>query len=865
MYRIPGDQLAFHGRPGGVKWRLSDGGVEVEGEGIARTRGEPRTAERAWSDHAEAINLAAVKYGVPVELIVATMCTESGVDATSFRKEPGYTSDAATPHRVSYGMMHTLLSTAQAMAAANGIPGPVTKDWLFTPANSIAVGTAYIAAQKAKTGLDPILVAAAYNSGGVTTSTSNRWRLVQFFSAQTPPHCDRYLQFLNDFWAVLSVHAVRPALSLWQYFHQTPFVFPVPADAPSPQLAQSGESPTEQSVQRYHDHLEKRHRGGWFPIGANTVWHGGVHLRTAEGARVVAFADGEVVAARLGEGSKGSGAYGSTRFVLVRHELTGRLLNEAAAGVVGKRWTGLKIRSAKGCNLRPEPTRAKTALGLLTGGDEVELVAAEPRAAEGFAWLEVKVKASATAALVGAAGWMAYLDDAVERVYAEPEHVFDPAARKALYSLYMHLGDERLDPTSPRLADLPWLQKDGKPDPALLDQLRGGGVVKLSAPVHAGDPLWSLGSYGSLLHAAPLVHWELFSEENLLPKLETAEDAAEDFQLHTKAIFSMVKQQFLGSDENLDAGEVAAFYQSDSQAPRLRRFACRFMSEWAVDPDAAVKNLEGRFNTWGLADRLRPYAWWRDAAANGVALPASPHVWHYHPVSFVELVGGLTRKVPPVVMPKAAGGVASAPAVAADSSTQLPVTPQPADVWAKEDGAKVPHFCQASAPWGARTLGSALTVAAAGCAITSVAMCLRFFGHDVDPKAVDEYLDDHSGYQGDSVIWQTALDAGSTPGKKKLTFEKFVSDKAQFEPVLQARLAANLPTIAWVDYGSDAGQAGNHFVVAVGRLASGQFVMNDPASTSGNGAADPSDDNLFNKTSRKQGYNVVKLITFTAA
>lgn len=529
-YAVPPDQLTFHARFGGIKWRLTTGGIEVDGEGIARTRGEPKTAQRAWTEHNEAINQWAVAYGVPVELIVATMCTESGSDAKSFRQEPGYTSDAATPHRVSYGMMHTLLSTAKAMATANAITDTITKEWLFTPANSIRVGTAYMKSQKTVTGLDPVLVGAAYNSGGVTQNAGNRWKLMQFFSPETAPHCDRFMQFFNDFWAVLNAHPVRPAFSIWQHFHQTPFVFPVRADAASRETATTGAGVTEESIKHYFEHVERKHQGGFFPLGANTVWHGGVHLRTAEAAPVAAFADGEVIAARVGEGDKGSASYGSTRFVLVRHVITGGLLNEVASDLAGKKFVGLRIKSAKGCNFRPEPKKGPNPLGLLVDPDVVDIEDPVPTQAEGLLWLKVKVKAAKTASLVGKSGWIAYLDDSMERLYEEPERIFDPEARKTYFSLYAHLGSEALVASNPHLADVTWVLKDGKPDQAVLDQLRSGDVVKLGVPVHAGDTLWTLGQYGSFGSRCAVLHWEIFSEENLLPKLEAAEDANSDFQ-----------------------------------------------------------------------------------------------------------------------------------------------------------------------------------------------------------------------------------------------------------------------------------------------------------------------------------------------
>lgn len=63
---------------------------------------------------------------------------------------------------------------------------------------------------------------------------------------------------------------------------------------------------------------------GQFPLGANNTWHGGVHLPLASPAQmIVAPFDGEIVALRLGEdASSATGLYGSTNFLLLRHQLS---------------------------------------------------------------------------------------------------------------------------------------------------------------------------------------------------------------------------------------------------------------------------------------------------------------------------------------------------------------------------------------------------------------------------------------------------------------------------------------------------------------------------------------------------------------
>ena len=57
--------------------------------------------------------------------------------------------------------------------------------------------------------------------------------------------------------------------------------------------------------------------GGYFPVGLNGTWHGGIHLPIRSGADVRAMLDGTVVAARNGPVPSG----GSNNFVLLRHEI----------------------------------------------------------------------------------------------------------------------------------------------------------------------------------------------------------------------------------------------------------------------------------------------------------------------------------------------------------------------------------------------------------------------------------------------------------------------------------------------------------------------------------------------------------------
>lgn len=193
-----------------IRWRLTRDGVEIEDSGVERTKGRPATVTRVWENYGREINEAARSARVPSALIVATICTESGGKADATRLEPGYVSDEKTPHKVSIGLTQTLLSTAQAsMQMSFG------RDWLLIPGNAIAAGTNYIAKQAQETGLDPPLVAAAYNAGKLyhQPGSQNRWKLRQF-PIGTGQHCDRFVRFFNDAVFVLANHSTPPAVDI---------------------------------------------------------------------------------------------------------------------------------------------------------------------------------------------------------------------------------------------------------------------------------------------------------------------------------------------------------------------------------------------------------------------------------------------------------------------------------------------------------------------------------------------------------------------------------------------------------------------------------------------------------------------------
>ncbi len=169
---------------GGVRWQLTADGVLVEGDSVPRrTVGEPATARRIWRDFGAYIQQSCARNGVPVELVVACIATESRGVINATLKEPD--------GRQSVGLMQTLIGTAQEVMGR-----AVSYEELLTPEVSIEAGTRYLKRQYEKTKFQPPLAAAAYNAGGLYQARdqdNNRWNL-----RSTGDHIDRFVLYFND-------------------------------------------------------------------------------------------------------------------------------------------------------------------------------------------------------------------------------------------------------------------------------------------------------------------------------------------------------------------------------------------------------------------------------------------------------------------------------------------------------------------------------------------------------------------------------------------------------------------------------------------------------------------------------------------
>lgn len=212
--------MAWKQYKGGRRWRiLADGAIEVERQGVLRTGGQPLTMRRLLDQHGDAMREAASRFDVPLAWIMGMIPIEAlmrahkagglEADPVSLRHEPGYTSDSATPNRVSAGLMQTLLSTARDMAKRHGLPSPQAARDLYDPRTSILLGTAYMAHQieryQAGVGgvaFDFVHMTGAYNAGSVRADTSeggNPFHLVTYSATRT----ERAIRWHNDALSVL--------------------------------------------------------------------------------------------------------------------------------------------------------------------------------------------------------------------------------------------------------------------------------------------------------------------------------------------------------------------------------------------------------------------------------------------------------------------------------------------------------------------------------------------------------------------------------------------------------------------------------------------------------------------------------------
>jgi transglycosylase-like protein with SLT domain len=231
--------MKWNSYEGGTKWaRLPSGEIISErrdslnmllslkkcGGYLFRTVGDPTTAHTALQDFGGALEKVSKRFDVPVYVLFAMMAIEatkqkrdrSHFDPRCCREEPGYTSDEKTPHRVSPGLMQTLITTARGenkrrelYLDIDGELEDLTREDLFIPERSIMLGASYMRHQidrkeSDEIGFDdddPILLCSAYNAGSVRPTSKNDFHLLTYGGNS---RIEKFIAFNNDMISVLS-------------------------------------------------------------------------------------------------------------------------------------------------------------------------------------------------------------------------------------------------------------------------------------------------------------------------------------------------------------------------------------------------------------------------------------------------------------------------------------------------------------------------------------------------------------------------------------------------------------------------------------------------------------------------------------
>jgi len=216
----------WHSQFEGQEWRYDREGIYLRGyengQAPLRTPGEPVTCRKIMELCGKAISKASQKYQVPMAIIIMTIATETGslrnygfTGPYTFRWESQVKVTDVSPSLLgdySIGPMQTLATTARWVIREQRLeydpftvapvyefrPEPPDEHPLYDYEKNIDIGTAEIKQRWPVTGDDPVLVAAAFNAGGLYKSAQNPWRLRTYGS-----HLDRATKWYGDACAVL--------------------------------------------------------------------------------------------------------------------------------------------------------------------------------------------------------------------------------------------------------------------------------------------------------------------------------------------------------------------------------------------------------------------------------------------------------------------------------------------------------------------------------------------------------------------------------------------------------------------------------------------------------------------------------------
>jgi soluble lytic murein transglycosylase-like protein len=193
------DLRDYHQYENGLRWRLGPSGIQLESTVIEGNKVDRQIIQQVWDDYGDTMEQWSTHYGVPIEIVMTTVCVESKGNARATNAK-------------NFGLMQILVPTARNALNDQSI----TEDSLYDPEIAIKAGTAYIALQANQTKYDPPKVAAAYNAGSLR-SADNPWGMKQY-----GPHLDKTVMWFNEVLAFVAIKNEVPPVSFADYFRKHP-------------------------------------------------------------------------------------------------------------------------------------------------------------------------------------------------------------------------------------------------------------------------------------------------------------------------------------------------------------------------------------------------------------------------------------------------------------------------------------------------------------------------------------------------------------------------------------------------------------------------------------------------------------------
>lgn len=403
-------------------------------------------------------------------------------------------------------------------------------------------------------------------------------------------------------------------------------------------------------------HQTERGPGGFFPLGESGLFHCGAHVTPGSGAEIMAMADGEVVAARIGQGP-GEHPWGDTGFVLLRHKLKG-----------DKNIYCLYLHLKKE-PLHPDNTDALWLKRLLIDAME------DPKNPKKPKWRVMEPQPTWKDADKGkfSPTNVDTKNKLAPGVYEEEAELVQDSKRyvKLKEKWIRAIGPDgdggkvkELSPFSDY--DLPTACKnspavkalnDGKV--AVLDSIKGDDGKSHKYLVEGGE---TVGKSGKYLGSESL-HWSVFSKDAVFPggSLPDAEFAAADAvkvadldlsskdpgtKEHATALIEAVdpKKAFIGKEDLpwiVAPGELREFYRAPTECWRARYQAVKSTADFKLDVDKLVG--QDRYKSHTDAEKgdfkknAKDFLFW-DELSSAEDFPADGKAVFVHPVTALRLM-----------------------------------------------------------------------------------------------------------------------------------------------------------------------------------------------------------------------------------